>query len=192
MFIDRPGRPWTTTLPRGLRGPVIGAQAVVRIRQSGRSPVFRHDVRRLRDPALNRIDVGRWLTAWLTACAQNGGRPPDDLGPWLPWSMDEKRRQGLRKSTMRDEVECRYHGRDFTTAEMALMRSLIAASPQQTRAGLAREFCHAINWVGPDDRIRAMMARLTMLAMHRDGIITLPPPPTSAETATQAGALPGN
>ena len=23
---------------------------------------------------------------------------------------------------MRDEVECRYHGRDFTTAEMALMR----------------------------------------------------------------------
>ena len=55
---------------------------------------------------------------------------------------------------MRDEVECRYHGRDFTTAEMALMRSLIAASPQQTRAGLAREFCHAINWVGPDDRIR--------------------------------------
>ena len=77
---------------------------------------------------------------------------------------------------MRDEVECRYHGRDFTTAEMALMRSLIAASPQQTRAGLAREFCHAINWVGPDDRIRAMMARLTMLAMHRDGIITLPPP----------------
>ena len=69
-----------------------------------------------------------------------------------------------------------YSTRDFTTAEMALMRSLIAASPQQTRAGLAREFCHAINWVGPDDRIRAMMARLTMLAMHRDGIITLPPP----------------
>ena len=77
---------------------------------------------------------------------------------------------------MSDEVECRYHGRDFTATEMALMRSLIAASPQQSRAGLAREFCHAINWLGTDGRIRDMMARLTMLAMHRDGIITLPPP----------------
>ena len=73
-------------------------------------------------------------------------------------------------------VECRYHGRDFTVAEMVLMRSLIAVSPQQSRAGLAREFCHAIGWIGPDGTIRAMMARLTMLAMHRDGIITLPPP----------------
>ncbi len=56
------------------------------------------------------------------------------------------------------------------------MRSLIAASPQRTRAGLARAFRHAIGWTGPDGGIRAMMARLTMLAMHRDGIITLPPP----------------
>ena len=27
---------------------------------------------------LNRIDVLRWLEAWLAACADNGGRPPDD------------------------------------------------------------------------------------------------------------------
>ena len=40
---------------------------------------------------------------------------------------------------------------------------------------LARAFCHAIGWTGPDGGIRAMMARLTMLAMHRDGIFTLPP-----------------
>ena len=73
-------------------------------------------------------------------------------------------------------IECRYHGRDFTTAEMALMRELIAASPQQTRAGLARAFCRAIGWVKPDGGLKAMMARVTMLNMHRDGIITLPPP----------------
>ena len=76
--------------------------------------------------------------------------------------------------TLLDTVECRYHGRDFTVAEMALMRSLIVASPQQTRAGLARALCRAIGWVGPDGRFRDMMARLTMLSMHRDGIITLP------------------
>ena len=44
---------------------------------------------------LNGIDVPRWLDAWLAACAENGGRPPDDLAPWLPWSMDEARRREL-------------------------------------------------------------------------------------------------
>ncbi len=60
-------------------------------------------------------------------------------------------------------IECRYHGRDFTTGEMALMRDLIAASPRQTRAGPAREFCRAIGWVKPDGELRG-------------GIIALPPP----------------
>jgi len=42
---------------------------------------------------INGIDVLRWLEAWLTACAENGGKPPDDLSPWLPWSMSEARRR---------------------------------------------------------------------------------------------------
>ena len=43
--------------------------------------------------ALNGIDVLRWLEAWLEACAKNGGKPPADLSPWLPWSMSEERRR---------------------------------------------------------------------------------------------------
>ena len=43
--------------------------------------------------AMNGIDVRRWLQAWLKACAKNGGKPPDDLSPWLPWSMSEERRR---------------------------------------------------------------------------------------------------
>ncbi len=39
------------------------------------------------------IDVLRWLEAWLTACAKNGGKPPDDLSPWLPWTMSEARKR---------------------------------------------------------------------------------------------------
>ena len=45
--------------------------------------------------AINGIDVRRWLREWLTACAENGGKPPDDLSPWLPWSMSEGRRREL-------------------------------------------------------------------------------------------------
>ena len=45
--------------------------------------------------SMNGIDVLRWLDAWLTACAENGGRPPVDLSPWLPWTMSEERRREL-------------------------------------------------------------------------------------------------
>ncbi len=48
--------------------------------------------------AINGIDVRRWLKEWLTACAENGGKPPDDLSPWLPWSMSEERRRELSAS----------------------------------------------------------------------------------------------
>lgn len=78
--------------------------------------------------------------------------------------------------TTQGTIVCRYHGRDFTAGEMALMRELIASSPQQTRAGLARAFCRAVGWVKPDGGLKAMAARVAMLRMHRDGIITLPPP----------------
>ena len=47
---------------------------------------------------MNGIDVRRWLREWLTACAENGGKPPDDLSPWLPWSMSEERRRELAAS----------------------------------------------------------------------------------------------
>ena len=48
--------------------------------------------------ASNGIDVRRWLSEWLTACAENGGQPPEDLSPWLPWSMSEERRRELTAS----------------------------------------------------------------------------------------------
>ena len=44
---------------------------------------------------LNAIDVTQWLRVWLEACAGNGGHPPRDLGPWLPWSMDPARKRTL-------------------------------------------------------------------------------------------------
>ena len=44
---------------------------------------------------LNGIDVTQWLRVWLEACAGNGGHPPRDLGPWLPWSMDPARKRTL-------------------------------------------------------------------------------------------------
>ena len=77
---------------------------------------------------------------------------------------------------MSGAIGCRYYGRDFTADEMALLRALIAADPQPTRAALSREFCRRIGWFKPDGGLKDMMARVTMLAMDRDGVIVLPPP----------------
>ena len=77
---------------------------------------------------------------------------------------------------MTGAVECRYCGRDFTAQEMALLRALIAGPPPPTRHALSRAFCRRIGWFKPDGGLKDMMARVTMLAMHKDGLITLPPP----------------
>jgi transposase len=43
------------------------------------------------------INTRHWLTSYLTACAENGGKPPADITPWLPWSMDQARRDELAR-----------------------------------------------------------------------------------------------
>ncbi|MCY3731842.1 MAG: DUF4338 domain-containing protein [Rhodospirillaceae bacterium] len=77
---------------------------------------------------------------------------------------------------MTDTIECRYHGRDFTATEMALLRELIAGPPALNRHLLSKEFCRRIGWYKADGGLKDMMARVVMLAMHRDGRIELPPP----------------
>ena len=59
---------------------------------------------------------------------------------------------------------------------MALLRALIATSPPPNRHALSRQFCRRIGWFKPNGGLKDMMARVTMLAMHNDGLIVLPPP----------------
>ena len=77
---------------------------------------------------------------------------------------------------MTGEIECRYYRRSFTTEEMALLRALIAGPAPLNRHMLSKEFCRRIGWFKPDGGLKDMMARVTMLAMHRDGLIVLPAP----------------
>jgi transposase len=44
--------------------------------------------------ALSKINIRTWLTRYLTSCAENGGRAPSDIDPFVPWKMSvEKRRE---------------------------------------------------------------------------------------------------
>jgi transposase len=43
------------------------------------------------------INPRRWLQEYLRACAEQGGRAPLDLSPFLPWAMTPQRLQTLRE-----------------------------------------------------------------------------------------------
>jgi transposase len=96
VFLDRPRVPLDNNLAeRLLRGPAIGRRlSFGSDSESGaRFTALMYSVTgTLR---LNGLDVPRWLADWLAACARGGGRPPDDLSPWLPWSMDAGRRREM-------------------------------------------------------------------------------------------------
>ena len=47
------------------------------------------------------LDVGRWLTAYLSACAHAGGQPPPDPQRYLPWNLSPAERERLRPRTPR-------------------------------------------------------------------------------------------
>ena len=44
------------------------------------------------------INPRHWLFDYLNTCAENGGNAPKDLTPFLPWTMDEARKQFLSRA----------------------------------------------------------------------------------------------
>lgn len=71
----------------------------------------------------------------------------------------------------------RYCGRDFPAAELDLIRALIARrDPPLSRSALSRAVCEALGWRKPDGGLKEMSARVALLRMQRDGLLTLPAP----------------
>ena len=99
VFVDRPFVPMdNNTGERAIRGPVIGRRSCFGS-DSEKGAGFTATMYSVAGTlAINGIDVRRWLGEWLTACAENGGHPPADLSPWLPWSMSEERWRELAAS----------------------------------------------------------------------------------------------
>ncbi len=42
-----------------------------------------------------KLNPHHWLYCYLTACAENGGHPPQDIAPFIPWLMSDARKQQL-------------------------------------------------------------------------------------------------
>lgn len=71
----------------------------------------------------------------------------------------------------------RYCGRAFTPGELEVIRQLAATLP--TRRAIADAACDALGWRRPDGRSKAMSARVALLRMADDGLVTLPAPRTT-------------
>ena len=92
VFVDRPQVPLDNNLAeRMLRGPAIGRRLSFGSDSEDGARFTAMMYSTIGTLALNGIDVLRWLGA----CAENGRRPPDDLSPWLPWSMSEERKRAF-------------------------------------------------------------------------------------------------
>jgi hypothetical protein len=73
------------------------------------------------------------------------------------------------------EVKLKYRGRAVGDAEVAFVRELIARHPTSSRRALSILLCEAWNWRQPNGALSEMLCRSFMLALHRAGLIALPP-----------------
>ena len=73
-------------------------------------------------------------------------------------------------------MSVRYCGRNFSQEEMMQIRKLIIEDPVRSRAELSRLTCQALKWYKADGGLKDMSARVAMLRMQEDGLISLPPP----------------
>ena len=177
VFVDRPQVPLDNNrAERLLRGPAIGRRLSFGSdsEDGARFTAIMYSV--VGTLSMNGIDILSWLDTWLAACAgersQTTGRPVA-----VAAMVDERGAQARTHGAgVTGAIECRYYGRDFTAGEMALLRALIAGPPPLNRHMLSKEFCRRIGWFKPDGGLKDMMARVAMLAMHRDALIALPAP----------------
>jgi transposase len=43
----------------------------------------------------HRLNPRKWLTAYLQACAEAGGKAPQDVDQWLPWNLSAQQKQAM-------------------------------------------------------------------------------------------------
>jgi hypothetical protein len=74
------------------------------------------------------------------------------------------------------DIVLRYRGRAITSADVAAIAQLIAENPAGRRRALSIMLCEAWSWRQANGALRDAVCRGLLLALHRAGHITLPPP----------------
>jgi len=98
LFIDHPEVPMdNNAAERALRGPVVGRKNFYGsgAKWSGMLAATLFTI--FQTLLLWGINHRVWLEKFFLACAANGGYPPEDVSPFLPWNMNEQELEIFRK-----------------------------------------------------------------------------------------------
>lgn len=93
LFLEHPGIPMDNNeAERRLRNPIVG-----RKNYYGSGAVWSGTLSAtlftlFQTLLMNHVDPRQFLLAYFDACAQAGGRPPPQVGRWLPWNLTEEQK----------------------------------------------------------------------------------------------------
>ena len=98
LFVENPEVPLDNNVAENtIRGPVTGRKNYYGSGSLWSATLAASAFSMFKTLGLWDINTRHWLSSYLTACAENGGEPPADITPWLPWSMDQARRDELAR-----------------------------------------------------------------------------------------------
>jgi transposase len=98
LFLENPEVPLDNNIAENsIRGPVTGRKAYY-----GSGSIWSAELAAtlfsiFQTLVLWGINPRHWLSRYLKACAQNGGEAPDDIQSFVPWRMDDRRRELLSR-----------------------------------------------------------------------------------------------
>jgi len=98
IFVDHPDVPMDNNKgERSIRNPVTGRKNFYGSGSLWSSQLAAIMFSIFQTIVLCGLNCNHWLRSYLTACAENHGKAPDDLSSFLPWEMDEERRHKLSR-----------------------------------------------------------------------------------------------
>ena len=163
LFVDNPDLPLDNNqAERALRGPVVGRKNYYGsgAQWSGElsATLFSlfHTLERWQ------INPRTWLTEYLRACADAGGRVPEEttrgscpgIAPRRACWPHAARPPRHPPSVPPEAV--RYCGRLFSAQELQLIHALIAEDPSRSRAALSRLVCERLDWRRANGQLKDM------------------------------------
>lgn len=93
LFVDHPDVPMDNNeSERSLRTPVIGRKNYYGSGSIWSGTLTAALFTLFQTLLKNQLDPQKFLLAYLDACAQNGGQPPDNIDDFLPWNLSQNRK----------------------------------------------------------------------------------------------------
>jgi len=98
VFVEHPEVPMDNNKgERSIRNPVTGRKNFYGSGSLWSSQLAAIMFSIFQSMGLWNLNCKHWLRSYLTACAKNHGKAPENLSAFLPWEMDEDRRLQLSK-----------------------------------------------------------------------------------------------